>query len=291
MFQRFATGFRLAKQSWEVLKTDKHLLVFPLLSGICCLIVLASFAVPLVLSGELEKIAQAGGEQAGADAAAPTDNPIYWVGLFLFYFANYFVIVFFNSALIACAVKRFYGERPTISEGLSASMARLPQIAGWAFVSATVGITLRVIESRSERVGQFVAGLLGMGWSAITFFVVPVLVIERLGPLAAVKRSTQILKSSWGEALAGNSSIGFFVFLAMLPCIGLIVAGVFVMGSQMAALGVALIVLGVIGLIVVSLISSALSAIVQAAVYMFGASGQAPASFDSSTLRSAFARP
>ena len=286
MFDRLATGFHLAQQSWNVLKTDKHLLLFPLLSGICCLLVLATFAIPLVMSGVLEQAIAA--EEAGLEGD-PMQNPIYLVGLFLFYFVNYFVIVFFNSALIACAVKRFYGERPTIGEGISASMARLPQIAGWALVSATVGLILRVIESRSERVGAIVSGLLGMAWSAVTFFVVPVIVIERLGPIEAVKRSGTILKSSWGEALAGNSSIGFFCFLAMLPCFGLIIGGGALAAGNLVAVGVLLIVMGVIGILLVSLISSALSAIVQAAVYMYGSSGQAPSGFETTTLRSTFA--
>ncbi|MCM2374787.1 DUF6159 family protein [Aporhodopirellula aestuarii] len=287
MFERFTNGFHLARQSWEVLKTDKHLLLFPLLSGVSCLIVMATFAVPLLMSGVIEQAMQGADGEVVADD--PVTNALMWGGLFLFYFVNYFVIVFFNSALIACAVKRFYGERPTISEGLSASMARLPQIAGWALVSATVGVALRAIESRSGRLGEFIVGLLGMAWSAVTFFVVPVLVIEKVGPITAVKRSTEILKSSWGEALAGNSSIGFFCFLAMLPCIGLIIGGGVVAGNGMALLGAALALIGVLGILLVSLISSALSAIIQAAVYMYGASGTAPSGFESSTLRSAFA--
>ncbi|TWU41000.1 hypothetical protein Poly41_18350 [Novipirellula artificiosorum] len=288
MFERFATGFSLARQSWDVLRTDKHLLLFPLLSGIGCLMVMASFAVPLLATGTVQNAVGAGvGDDQSSD---PMQNPLYLAILFAFYFVNYFVIVFFNSALIACAVKRFYGADPTIREGLSAAMARLPQIAGWALVSATVGLILRVIESRSERVGQFVSAILGMAWSAATFFVVPVLVIERLGPIAAVKRSGELLKSSWGEALAGNSSIGFFCFLAMIPCIVLIVTGGIMLGGNLAIVGGILVVLGVIGILIVSLISSALSAIVQAAVYMYGASGDAPTGFDASTLRSAFSR-
>ncbi|MBB3207683.1 hypothetical protein FHS27_003508 [Rhodopirellula rubra] len=288
MFQRFTNGFHLAQQSWHVLKTDKHLLLFPMLSGICCLIVMATFAIPLFASGIFEGAMQDGNvEVAGDDTLTEV---LMWGGLFVFYFVNYFVIVFFNSALIACAVKRFYGERPTIAEGFSASMARLPQIAGWALLSATVGVALRAIESRSSRVGAFVAGLLGMAWSAVTFFVVPILVIERAGPITAVKRSTQILKESWGEAFAGNASIGFFSFLAMLPCIGLIVGGVVAIGNDLAIVGAALIVAGVAGLLLVSLISSALSAIIQAAVYMYGANGKVPAGFESTTLRSAFAK-
>lgn len=286
MFARLATGFHLAKQSLNVLRTDKQLLLFPLLSGICCLIVFASFAIPLVMSGALEGAFETGDAVAQTDAM---ENPLYLAGLFLFYFVNYFVIVFFNSALVSCAVKRFYGETPTIGQGFSAAMARLPQIAGWALVSATVGLILRVIESRSEKVGQLVAGLLGMAWSAATFFVVPIIVVERLGPIDAVKRSGTILRKSWGEALAGNSSIGIFCFLAMLPCLGLIVAGVALAGNEFAIGGILLAVLGGVGVLVVSLVSSALSAIVQAAVYMYGANGDAPAGFETTTLRSAFA--
>jgi len=286
MFERFATGFSLARQSWNVLRTDKHLLLFPALSGICCLLVFASFAGSLFASGYLDRLAAAD----GAENADPAQNVIGWVILFAFYFVNYFVIVFFNTALIACAVKRFYGERPTIREGLSLAMSRLPQIAGWALVSATVGLILRVIESRSERVGQFVSAILGMAWSAATFFVVPILVIEKLGPIAAVKRSGEILRNSWGEALAGNGSIGFFCFLAMLPCIGLIIGGGILLGNAMTVIGIALMVLGGIGMLIVSLISSALSSIIQAAVYMFGSNGDVPQGFESTTLRAAFAR-
>jgi hypothetical protein len=37
-------------QSWEVLKQDKELLIFPLISGICCALVIASFAIPMIAS-------------------------------------------------------------------------------------------------------------------------------------------------------------------------------------------------------------------------------------------------
>lgn len=283
MFERFSNGFALARQSWEVLKREKHLLFFPLISGVCCLLVMASFALPLIASEDVRAAFQAAEE--GDD---PLQNPLYLVVLFGFYFVNYFVIIFFNSALIACAVKSFYGESPTIGEGLRASMARLPQIFAWALISATVGLVLRVIEDRSEKVGAIVAGLLGMAWSAVTYFVVPVLVIEKAGPLAAIKRSGAILKSSWGEAIGAKGGIGFFCFLATLPFIGLIIGGGVVM-MNVTSLGIALIACGVIGLLIVSLVSSALSAIVQAAIYMYGSSGDAPSGFEASNLRGAFA--
>jgi len=288
MFQRFSTGYLLAKQSWAVLKAEKQLIVFPILSGICCLMVMASFAIPLFLAGGGAELMADVEQDAKVGEENPMQNALYLGVLFLFYFVNYFVVVFFNSALIACAIKRFYGGKPTIGEGLKASMNRLPQIAGWALVSASVGLVLRLIESRSEKLGAIVSSLLGMAWAALTYFVVPVLVVEKVGPIKAIKRSGVILKESWGESMGAHFGIGFIIFLFMLPGIGLIVGGGLLLAT-VPALGVALIVIGVIFLLVVSLVSSAVSAISQAAVYLYGANGEAPDGFEADSLGAAFA--
>lgn len=139
MFQRIAMGWQLTKQSIQVLKLDKELLLFPLLSGISCLLVLASFAVPAFLAGAFEVVEE--------NQENLSQNPVAWIVLFLFYFANYFVITFFNSALVGCAIIRMKGGDPVVGDGFRAAFARLPQIAGWALVAATVGILLRMRKS------------------------------------------------------------------------------------------------------------------------------------------------
>ncbi|REJ71081.1 MAG: hypothetical protein DWQ34_14330 [Planctomycetota bacterium] len=278
-FDRLANGWELAKESWHVLKLDKELLVFPLISGIACLIVLASFAFPLWSTGYADVIFD--------DGEIPND-PVAYAVLFAFYTVNYFVIVFFNSALVACAIIRFRGGDPTLADGFRASFSRLPQILMWALVSATVGVILRVIESRAEKAGQLIAGLLGAGWSIATFFVVPVLVIEKVGPIDAVKRSFSVLRKTWGEALGANFGIGFIVFLASLVGIIPLVLGGYLLASGQPVPGGALIAVGVLALIVVSLISSALNSIMLAALYLYAADGQIPTHFDNSLLRNAF---
>lgn len=210
--------------------------------------------------------------------------------LFVFYLANYFVIVFFNSALVACAMIRFNGDNPTLKDGLGAAIERLPQIFGWALVAASVGVILRVIESRSRRAGSIVASLLGMGWSIVTFFVVPVIVIEKAGPVRAIGRSTAILRKAWGESLTANFGIGIITFLFNIPAMLLIFAGVYAATAASVALGAAMIGLGVLALLIISLISSALNAIVLAALYLYGATDRVPQAFDASQLRAAFAR-
>lgn len=281
MFERLSTGWALAKQSIEVLKLDKELLLFPVLSGISCILVLASFAVPIIFSGALQGIAD--------DPEGLTQNVLAYVGLFLFYFVNYFIVVFFNSALVACAVIRLKGGDPTVSDGFGAAMARLPQIAAWAFVSATVGVILKVIESKSERVGEIVAGLMGMAWSITTFFVVPVLVIEGVGPIESVKRSVSIMRKTWGESLGANWGIGFISFLLMLVGIVPLFAGIFLLGSGQAVLGGLLLAIGIVIMLTVSLVTSALNSIILAGLYIYAAEGKVPNGFDNSMIRTAFA--
>jgi hypothetical protein len=198
------------------------------------------------------------------------------------------VIIFFNSALISCALIRFSGETPTISDGLNAAASRMPQILAWALVSATVGVVLKAIESAHEKAGQIISAVLGTAWSVMTYFVVPVLVVEKVGPFAAIGRSIAILRKTWGEALIGNIGIGLFVFLLALPGILLLVAGVMLLMSASAALGIAVLVLAVLYLVLVSAASAALNGIFLSALYQYAAQGQVPGGFDRYSLEHAF---
>ncbi len=284
MFDRISNGWELTRQSWHVLRCDKELLLFPLMSGIACLLVMATFAVPLWASGFAEGVIERP-EGEGVTIA----EILGYVVLFAFYFVNYFVIVFFNSALVSCAVIRFKGGNPTLGDGLSAASARLPQIAGWALLAATVGVILKAIESRSEKVGMIVTSLLGMAWSIVTYFVVPVIVVEQAGPVRAVKRSTQVMKSTWGETLVANFGIGLIVFLVSLVAFIPLVLGVLAIAAGQVALGGVAVALGVVALLLISLVSSALNAIIIAALYLFAAEGTVPQQFNDQLFRRAFA--
>jgi len=265
-------------QSWRVLMMDKELLVFPLLSGVACFLVLASFAGGLYAAGfrprDPEHI------EAG-----------YWLLLFLYYFVNYFIIVFFNCALVACAMIRFGGGNPTVAEGLRAARERLGLIAAWALVAATLGVILQAIEERVGFLGKIVIAVLGAVWTIATFFVVPVLVVENLGPVDAAKRSVEIVKEAWGESIVGNVGIGLLTFLAILflvvPCGFLTLALAIKAGSIAVAIGGG--VLTVALLVAITLVSSALTSILLGALYLFATGGKVPPGFEAGRLKAAFA--
>jgi hypothetical protein len=282
-FTRLSAGYELARSSWQVLRQNRQLIVFPVLSGAACVLVLLSFAVPLFLAQPqwldfLDGKAQQGGQPP----------PWAYLVLFAFYFCNYFVITYFNAALISCAIISFNGGKPTLADGLGAANSRLPQILAWALVSATVGVVLKLIENIHEKIGEIVSFLLGTAWSILTFFVVPVLVVERVGPFEAISRSMRILRQTWGEALVSNWGIGLFMFLLALPGVAVAIFAVILM-TVSVVLGLAVLALAAIYLLALMAIGPALHGICLAALYQYAAKGQVPGFFESRLLQGAFA--
>jgi hypothetical protein len=278
MFERISNSFELARSSWQVLRKDKQLVLFPVISGIGCLLVLISFAAPLValsLGGKIE---------INEDGQPPI-----WVYpvTFAFYFCNYFVIIFCNAALISCALIRFDGGTPTLGDGFRAAGSRAPQIFAWALVSATVGVLLKIVENAHEKIGAFISAILGTAWTVMTYFVVPVLVVEKVGPYQAVQRSLAILKKTWGEALIGNIGLGLFIFLLTLPGLLLLGAGVYLMNNVVAA-GIAVLVLALVYLLACSAVSSALNTVFLSALYQYAAFEKVPNGFEAGMMEKAF---
>jgi hypothetical protein len=270
MFTRIAYTWDLMKASWDVLKKDKGLLLFPLLSGVSCLAVLASFAIPYWLTA-------AGRPHSGAAGGTTWHfSPAHYIVLFAFYFCNYFVITFFNSAIIACAIERMRGGEPTVGYGFSIATQRLPLILGWSAVAATVGLVLRIIEDKSDWVGALVAGLLGFAWTLVSYLAIPIMVVEGTGPIASLKESGQLLRQTWGEQLVSRFGFGMIFGLLSIPAFLLIGGGVAAgISTQSLALGIFMVGFGIIYLLGLSLINSALQAIFQAAVYLYAREGQA----------------
>src|SRR4051794_7671936 len=92
MFARISYTWELMGSSWSILKKDKAMVLFPLFSGISCLIVIASFIVPLFVV-DIPAFHRHGAPTQGEKIAG-------YAYLFAFYFVNYFVITFFNVGIV-----------------------------------------------------------------------------------------------------------------------------------------------------------------------------------------------
>jgi hypothetical protein len=274
--ERIGRSWALVKASWAVVRADKELVVFPIVSTLLTLLVVALFAIPVVATGAVDRWANQ--EWTVVDL----------VLAFLFYLVMYAVVIFCNAALVGAADIRLKGGDATLGDGFRIALSRLPQILGWAVVSATVGLVLRAIQERGGVVGAVAAAIGGVAWGLITFLVVPILVFEGIGPWAAVKRSGSLLRQTWGEQIVGNAGIGIIFALA-----GVAVA---VVGGGLAALllaaafplGVVVAAVVVVVVVAIALLGTALAGIFTVALYRYATTGQAGAFFPRETLDSAF---
>jgi len=276
MIERLKNSWELAKASGRVLQADKELLFFPVFSGIALILVTVSFFIPLAAAG----IATDQGGIVGIGG---------YLILFVFYFVQYTVIIFFNSGLVGAALIRLDGGDPTVRDGLQIAMKNLKPILGYALIAASVGILLRVIKEKAGFLGKILASLGGLAWNLATYLVVPVLVARGVGPIDAIKDSTRILKKTWGEQIAGTIGIGF-VFGIATVVYSLIVIPIFIM---LAVAGTPLVILltfaglFLLGYLLLVLISSALKGIYSAALFRFATTGDA-GMFDRHLLTGAF---
>lgn len=289
MFASMKRSWEFAKISYGILWDHKSLIIFPLVSTIAAALVTASFLVPLWTTGTLEMWMEFMNSESATQATTGDQIWMYTV-LFLFYFCSYFVIVFFNAGLTACAMKVVSGEPPSIGYGFSMAAKRLPQILAWALLSAVIGVVLKIIENMNEHAGRWVAALLGSAWTALTYFVVPVLVMDGVGPIMAIKLSLGTLKGTWGEALIGRFSLGLLSFLIMLPfliIVGVMVAMAFVSGNMTNM--ILAITLGVAIVIIVSAFNSAADVVFKALLYNYATGRSVPSEVDTSNFAAAFA--
>ncbi len=126
------------------------------------------------------------------------------------------MVVFFNTALVHCTHLYFSGQKPTIGDGLRFSLTRIGAIFAWAVFAATVGLILKVIQDSLGTLGKIITGSSVSSGAIATFFVVPVIAYEDLGPIGAFKRSASLMREKWGESLSASFSFGLIQILAFL---------------------------------------------------------------------------
>lgn len=273
---RIGRGWHFARQSWAVVKADRSLLAFPIVAAIAGIITAVVFF----------------GAGVGLIAGTRTD----WLGIVIAVIGVYLIIaigIFCGVALSACAARALEGHDTTVSEGIAAARQRQSHIFAWAGVSLVIGGLIMFLEAVLRQIGgQIVAAIIGgianFAWSVATFFVVPVIAFEDLGPTDAVKRSAHIVRERWGEGVTGAVAIGGIAFLiGILPAAILIALGVAAANSSFA-LAVVLIVVGALILVVAVLLQVTISAVFKVVLFRYATEGKVLGGFQPQDLEAAF---
>jgi len=274
MLSRFKMGLKLMGETFAILKKDKELVLFPIVSGIITLIIVATFFVPFVFMGIF------------TSAIGTTAGQIFMFAvLFIFYLVTYFVVIFFNVGLISCAKIRIDGGDPTFGDGITAAKSHFGSILTWAAISATVGVILQIIRGDSDNfLMSILSSLIGAAWSLVTFFVIPVMIFENMGAIDAIKESWTLFKRTWGETVIGGFSLG----IIFIPAILLIVLSFGVLSFGSFELFMVAISISVFLLIATAILHSALQGIFVTVMYTYAKTGVVAEGISREMIENAF---
>ena len=271
MFESISRSFTLIKESWKVISLDKEILLFPVLSGVALLFILLSFVLPALFLG---------------GTRAEFSGGLLLIGLFLFYLLCYFVVIYFNTALITCARIRLTGGNPVFMDGIRNANAHIVPIFMWAMISATIGLVLHLLQERAGIIGQVILGLVGAAWSLITYFAIPVMIFEEKGPIDAIKQSASLFRKTWGETLIGQVSIGIvFVILGIIGMIPVFLA----LMSGSFTLFLILLAIFIIYIALLMVVGSSLQGVYNTALYLYATTGSVPEAYSKELIENAFA--
>lgn len=219
------TGKALLRASLDLFRKDPQMVWLPLFAAVAATVAFVAVATPIVIGFGVKGLALLLAVVAGGVAATSA-------------------ALVFQVAIVFAATDRIEGRTPTVKGALRQAWGRRRMILKWAVLSAVVGTLLRLVESRFGGLfGSLLRFTGALAWGVATFFIVPVLAFEDLGPLGAVGRSSSILKARFGLVVRGGLRFGLLfgawtlAALAVL-CIGLSLApGMPVIGAPVAFVG------------------------------------------------------
>ena len=267
--ERIRNGWRLAKASWTVLSHDRELVAIPVIAGIASLVVFAVVAVPGV-------------------ALLADDDAINWAAWIVLAIAALlatWVSAIGQAAVVSGAGQRMDGADPTLGSAFAGARSRTGRLLEWAVLATVVAIVLDVIRDRLGLFGNIISSLGNMAFSVLSFLALPVIVFEDVGAIDGFKRSSQLLRGTWGEQLSFTFGLGIIGFLVALPGIALAVgfAATGIVALQVIGVG-----LGVAWVIAVMAVTSALSAVFKTALYRYASQAPVDVAFDTADLSGAF---
>ena len=267
----------MTKLGIAVVWSDPELLVYTFLSAIFSLVAIGAAISGSVGLDAIASTPECVGDECGSELVFA--HMAIW---FVFYMLVSVITGFWNAAIVASAYERLSsGTNPSFSYGIGQAMKCLPQILVWGLIAGTVGLFIQMLEGLSDSEDspvplRIVAGLasfiIGMAWWIVTFFMIPMIVLERAGILDSMGRSTDLFKRTWGEDVTSHIGTGLLMILCIFVLIGISIPLMY-LGDLGVILGIVVL---AVGLLFTVIFFSTVDAVNRASLFYYAKTGQAP---------------
>ena len=268
----------VTRKSWAVLKENPYLFAFPVIGVVLSIIPLAVFGIPALYFVE-------------------TDNN--WIAIPLaiaLMFGVQAVITFPAAGLVSAVDEEMHGRDASVGAGMSAAFSLFSPLVAWSAILTVVSVLINLIRGNGQGglISNLLRGVLAAAadimWQLITFFVLPVMMIEKASPIDAIKASSALFKKQWGTQLAGGVRIGGLVaLLVILPGALILGAGVGIVFAGTTAAAIIGVVTAAIGFLVIvlgGLVINAMRGIYSVALYYYAKDGEVLGGFTGEELQS-----
>ena len=274
---RISRGWKITKLGVAVVRADPELMVYTFLSALFSLIAIGAAISGSVGLDVIFSDPECVGEDCGSELAV--GHMAIW---FVFYMIVSVITVFWNAAIIASAYERLSsGTNPSFSYGIGQAMRCLPQILVWGVIAGTVGLFIKILEGLARDGDaplalRFVAGFasffIGIAWWIATFFVIPMIVLEKAGVLDSMGKSTELFERTWGEDVTSHVSTGVLMTLCILLLFCISVP-LMMLGDLGVILGIVILAVGILFAV---LFFSTVEAVNRASLFYYAKTGQMP---------------
>ena len=293
-FNTIGRGWTLSKLSFSVVKADPELLLYTFLSGMMVFITIIAAGYPgyeaeqsdenhwamtdQVIDPETDEPKMVMNEETGKlepVGREPTGEYMAWI--FLTYMVGSIIVVFWNSAIIVSAHERLTGGDPTIMTGIKAAFSRIHIIILWGIIAGTVGLLLRIARDAAKKnskgpikiVALVVLWMVEIAWWIYTFFIIPMIVLEKKGIREGLRDSRSLFGKTWGENVTSGLGIGIITLVGII--VSLLISYLVFMISPIAGIITAAALIGIL-----ILWTNTAEVVVVAALYEFSKTGKMP---------------
>ena len=280
-FATIGRGWQLSKLSFSVIKADPELLLYTFLSAIMVFATIGAASYPAYEADQTEgshwAMTEGTDSETGEATSEPTNQYMAWI--FLTYMIGSIVVVFWNSAIIVSAHERLTGGDPSIMTGIKVAFSRIHIIVLWGIITGTVGLLLRIARdaiSNNQKahpavkiLAYIVLWLVEVAWWIYTFFIIPMIVLEKKGIGEGLRDGRALFGKTWGEYVVSRLGIGFMSIIGIV--ISVIIGFLVMSFSPIAGI---IIMITMIGLTI--LLCNTAEVVVVAALYEYAKTGKMP---------------